>query len=168
MDPNAPKGPHIPPVPAPSGWKVAANDQDVCRVDSLAPTGIAERWETRFGGSGKQGFDVIRNQAAMDALWAGFKSAPEKPKVNFDQNLLVVIQTGNTITRYDYQVVVCETPERISFSVFERPASKDGDTRLGQAAILAFKLPKIAKEINVQINRATGSKGHSPKRRPLS
>ncbi|MBA4390103.1 MAG: hypothetical protein C0399_04110 [Syntrophus sp. (in: bacteria)] len=153
-------------TPAPSGWDTKGKFKEgdsygFCSITSN--TRIIQYWQIPYGGAGDPTFAIVKSQDSLNTIWSGFRITPEKPKIDFAEYFLVIIQPGRSITQYNYNVSINENPVSINFSLSEYHTSKDSRWLVGQEPILAFQLPQTTKAINVEIKRAPGSEGPYPK-----
>jgi hypothetical protein len=153
-------------TPSASGWdgKGRFNKVEIsgcCTVTS--EVNLDQYWQISYGGNNKPTHSIIDSQILLDKAWGELRIAPEKPVVNFNEAVLVIIQPGQSITQYQYNVSISENASEIKISLQEYHTNKDRGFLISQEPILAFKLPKSNKPINVEINRAPGSSGPYPK-----
>ena len=152
--------------PAPSGWDTRGKlvQEDVFNFCTVtADTPVSGYWQISYGGAYEPTWTVVRSQAELDGVWAKLRIAPEKPAADFAAEVLVVIQPGKSLTQYKYRVRVREDAAAIRFTVEEYFAGPHSIGLVGQEAILAFRLPRTDKRIEVAIDKAPGSGGPYPK-----
>ena len=153
-------------IPVPSGWDAQGKfkEGDLYQFCSIAAnTQIIQYWQTPFGGSEKQKFVIVKSQTILNDIWSGLRIAPEKPQIDFTEYFLVIIQPGKSITQYNYNLNISENPTAIKFTLREYHTTKDKLWLIGQEPILAFKIYRTGKTINVEIISAPGSEGPYPK-----
>lgn len=153
---------HFVRVPTPSGWDLKGKllgspFEGLCSITSN--TEIAQYWQSPFGGAEKQRSTIVASQGSLDALWEGSEMRLEKPTIDFGRYVLVVMEPGSTITRYDYRLNVKEGPGSIDFSLIEFYNAADNGALFRQRAVLAVTISKTSKKITVKIDKAPGSEG---------
>jgi hypothetical protein len=150
----------------PSGWEdqgkfIYREIWNFCSTSSN--TNVQRYWEIIYGGSNDSTYSIVRSQDKLDSIWSKLRLKPQKPKINFTNSCLIVIQPGETITQYNYKILFNEDPNSINITLNEFHTSKAAGFLGSQEPILAYEIPATNKPIRININRCPGSKGPYPK-----
>ena len=75
---------------------------------------VNKYWEMGYGGSDSLLYSLIRTSEELDTYWDNIKYVKlEKPNVNFEKNLLLIVQPGVGHIKFKYKISIIENQSSI-------------------------------------------------------
>jgi len=149
-------------------WKITSEfDPSQALIQSIEGNyKVNKYWEMGYGGSDSLLYSLIRTSEELDTYWDNIKYVKlEKPNVNFEKNLLLIVQPGVGYIKFKYKISIIENQSSIKINISNHLLGSRYGLSVSLFPIFAFEIPfpEISKPIFVDFNIDNRSYGIQPK-----